>query len=290
MRYSRVPPVQPHRWLSVVTSDTAHQTHLNKFIGLGTRQNALLRLKKKKSLQATAKSTIWYDRCSSGKLTAIEVPEGGRIGRVPGKGEGVSGPCPRGTEESELSFLETSSQMPSCMENGSSVIPLPDWCTWGTRLSAQTFASFYWTQHPASSMCDSQPGSTWADRQGHKTSNFCKSPAQQDSRAASEAESWGQDKRGLTLAAGWARGWGSGPCLRRAAKQEGLTTRVHLLVYEQRLCLCVVADPAVLTVVSGTTRCHKAVEAKKRGTCLDVTNLLCHPWQRFAQEVWQWSR
>lgn len=127
-------------------------------------------------------------------------------------------------------------------------------------------------------------------QEGHKMSNFCKSPAQRDSRTASEAESWGQDKRGPTLAPGWARDWGSGPCLRRAAKQEGLTTRVQLLVYEQWLCFCLVADPAALTVESGTTCCHKAVEAKNRGTCLDVTNLLCHPWQRFTQEVWQRSQ
>lgn len=290
MRYSRVPPVQPHRWLSVVTSDTAHQTHLNKFIGLGTWQNASLRLKKKKkkSLQATAKSTIWYDRCSSGKLIAIEVPEGGRIGRVPGKGEGVSGPCPRGREESELAFLESSSQTPSCVENGSSVIPLPDWCTWGTRCSAQTFAGYYWTQHPASSMCDSQTVSAWADRRGTKRATF--SSPRLNGTVELQVRQRAEDKRGPTLAAGWARGWGSGPCLRRAAKQEGLTTRIQLLVYEQRLCFCLVADPAALTVVSGTTCCHKAVEAKNRGTCLDVTNLLCHPWQRFTQEVWQWSR
>lgn len=46
MRCSRVPPVQPHRQHSVIISDTAHQTHLNKFIRLGTQQNASLTLKK----------------------------------------------------------------------------------------------------------------------------------------------------------------------------------------------------------------------------------------------------
>lgn len=116
------------------------------------------------------------------------------------------------------------------------------------------FADYYLTQHLTSAMCDSQLVSTLVDRQGHKVSNFCKSPAQQDRSTASEAESWGQGektKRGPTLAAGWVRGRGSGPCQGGAAKQEGLTTQVQLLFYKQRLCLCSVADPAALTVVSG---------------------------------------
>lgn len=46
--------------------------------------------KKKKSLQATSKSTMWYGCCSSGKLRATEVLEVGRIGRVSGKGVMVS--------------------------------------------------------------------------------------------------------------------------------------------------------------------------------------------------------
>lgn len=61
--------MQPHRQLSALPSDTA-QPHLNEFIGLGMGQNAWLCLKK--SLDITAKSTMWCDHGSLGRLRATE--------------------------------------------------------------------------------------------------------------------------------------------------------------------------------------------------------------------------
>lgn len=135
MRCSRVPPVQPHRQHSVIISDTAHQTHLNKFIRLGTQQNASLSLKK--SLWATAKSTIWCDCCSFRKAKRNRSAwsclwEG--LGGYQERGCRGQWTIPKSWRVSAL-LLRVFFPDASWMESGSSVLPLPDCCTWRTQLS-----------------------------------------------------------------------------------------------------------------------------------------------------------
>lgn len=55
-------------------------SHLNEFTGFGMRENALLCLKKKISLDVTAKGMMWCDHCSLGKPRAIESLKGEGLG------------------------------------------------------------------------------------------------------------------------------------------------------------------------------------------------------------------